>query len=224
MERYAAFTFDCFGTLVDWRRGMRAALRALPALGADAARADELIAARERAEQSLQRGPFAPYREILAQSLSRAWRETLGRELPPEQAAAFADAQADWPAFPDAPGALARLARLAPLALLSNSDPEPLRACAERQLRAPIALYVDAARAGSYKPAPGHWRAALAVLGAEPARVLHVSAYAYYDLRPAHALGFRTAFVARDGELPPADVPLAFRATDLADLADQLGA
>lgn len=224
MRSYAAFTFDCFGTLVDWRRGMREALAALPGARGTEARAAELIAAREEAERELQRGPFLPYREILARSISAAWRSVLGRELPPEQAQAFAAAQARWPAFADTPGALRRMAALAPLALLSNCDPEPLRACAAGQLRAPVAVFVDAARAGSYKPAPGHWRAALEELRLPPERILHVSAYEFYDLRPAHALGFATAFVARDGERPPAGVPLAFQARDLADLADQLGA
>lgn len=224
MPRWSAFTFDCFGTLVDWRAGMRTALRALPALGADAERVNELIAARERAERELQRAGCAPYREILADSLQVGWRRVLGRSLPRAQAEAFADAQGDWPAFPDAPAALQRLARLAPLALLSNCDPQPLRDCAARQLQAPIACFVDVQRAGSYKPASGHWRAALAELGLAPAQVLHVSAYAFYDLRPAHALGFATAFVARDAERAPEDVPLAYRARDLADLADQVGA
>jgi 2-haloalkanoic acid dehalogenase type II len=221
---YDALTFDCFGTLVDWRGGMRAAIRALPSLGTDTDRVDALIAAREEAERWLQRGGFLPYHEILARSIATAWLQVFGKPLPAEQAQAFAAAQADWPAFADSPAALRRLARVAPLALLSNCDPEPLRACAERHLRAPIALFVDAQRARSYKPASGHWHAALAALNVEPARVLHVSAYAFYDLRPAHVLGFATAFVARDGERPPEDVPLAFRARDLSDLADQLGA
>lgn len=220
---WAAITFDCFGTLVDWRRGTRTALASLPALAPLRARLDEVIAARERAEQELQRGPFLPYREVLARSLQQGCR-TLGLALPRADADAFADSQADWPAFPDTPDALQRLARVAPLGLLSNCDPAPLRACAERTLRAPIALFVDAARAGSYKPAPGHWQVALAALGVPAARVLHVSAYEFYDLRPAHALGCGLAFVARDGERAPAGLPLAHRAADLAELADQLGA
>ena len=224
LGRFSAFSFDCFGTLVDWRRGMRAAIAALPDAPADEAGVARLIAARERAEQELQRGPFLPYAEILERSIAAAWRTERGRELDPAGRRAFARSQADWPVFPDSPGALARLARLGPLALLSNCDAEPLRRCAAERLGIPGALLVDAARAGSYKPAPGHWRAALAALGLPPERVLHVSAYDFYDLRPAHALGFATAFVARDGELPPGDLPLAHRARDLADLADQLGA
>lgn len=220
---FDAITFDCFGTLVDWRRGTRAALGALPALAPWGGRLAEIVAARERAEQALQRGPFLPYREILARSLMEGCR-ALGCAIPRAEAEAFADSQADWPAFPDAPAALRRLARLAPLGLLSNCDPAPLRACAERTLRAPIALFVDAQRAGSYKPAPGHWRVALEALGLAPQRVLHVSAYEFYDLAPAHALGFGLGFVARDGERAPAGLPLACRAPDLAGLADQLGA
>ena len=224
MRTFDAFTFDCFGTLVDWRRGMREALDRLPALAGNEEHAEAIIAAREGAERELQRGPFRPYREILASSLGAAWQQVLQRELPAQQAQAFAADQGRWPAFPDTAAALRRLAGLAPLALLSNCDPEPLRVCAAQQLRAPIAHFIDAARAGSYKPAPGHWAAALAVLQLAPARVLHVSAYEFYDLRPAHALGFATAFVTRDGERPPTGIPLAFQARDLADLADQLGA
>lgn len=224
MRPFDAFTFDCFGTLVDWRRGMREALLRTPDLQGSEARAEALIAAREAAEQDLQRGPFLEYREILTRSISAAWRTVLQRDLPPDQARDFADAQAQWPAFPDSPAALQRLGAMAPLALLSNCDPGPLRDCATLQLKVPQALLIDAARAGSYKPAPGHWRAALAALHLPPARILHVSAYDYYDLRPARALGFAVAFVARDSERPPADLDLAFQARDLADLADQLGA
>lgn len=221
--RWAAITFDCFGTLVDWRRGTRTALAALPSLSAWRDRLADVVAAREREEQQIQRGAFLPYREVLALSLERAGR-ALGCAIPRAEAEAFADSQALWPAFADTPAALRRLARLAPLGLLSNCDAEPLHACAERTLRAPIALFVDAGRAGSYKPAPGHWRVALAELELPPERVLHVSAYAFYDLIPAHALGFGLAFVARDGEREPLGLPLAHRAADLAELADQLGA
>jgi 2-haloalkanoic acid dehalogenase type II len=224
LRPFDAFTFDCFGTLVDWRRGMREALLALPDARGAEARTEALIAARETAEQELQRGPFLPYQEILARSISSAWRTVLQSELPPVQARAFAASQGEWPAFPDSPAALQRLQAMAPLALLSNCDPGPLRDCAAGQLRIPDALLIDAARAGSYKPAPGHWRAALAALQLPPARILHVSAYDFYDLRPARALGFAVAFVARDGERPPADLELAFQARDLADLADQVGA
>ncbi|MDA1259571.1 MAG: HAD-IA family hydrolase [Planctomycetota bacterium] len=219
---WAAITFDCFGTLVDWRRGTRGALSALPALSPWQDRLSEVIAARERAEQSIQRGPFLPYREVLAASLEEGCR-ALGFAVPRTEAEAFADSQADWPVFADTPDALRRLARLAPLGLLSNCDAAPLRACAERSLRAPIALFVDAARAGSYKPALGHWQVALEALQLPPERVLHVSAYGFYDLEPAHALGFGLAFIARDGEQAPQGLPLAHRAMNLTELADQLG-
>jgi len=221
--QWSALTFDCFGTLVDWRRGTRAALDALPALSGWQERLGEIVAARERAEQEIQRGPFLPYREVLARSLEMACR-SLGCPLPRAEAEQFADSQADWPVFTDTPAALQRLARLAPLGLLSNCDAAPLRACAEHSLRAPISLYVDAGRAGSYKPALGHWRVALEELRLPPERVLHISAYGFYDLEPAHRLGFGLAFVARDGERAPIGLPLAHRAADLAELADQLGA
>lgn len=221
--RWDAITFDCFGTLVDWRRGTRAALGTLPSLARWRGRLDEVIAAREEAERRIQRGPFLRYGEVLARSLQEGCRR-LGAEVPDYEAEAFAASQAGWPPFPDTPEALRRLASLAPLGLLSNCDAAVLRECATRSLGAPVELFVDAEATRSYKPDPGHWRLALERLRLPPERILHVSAYSFYDLEPAHALGFGLAFVARDGEPEPRGLPLAHATADLEELADRLGA
>ena len=35
LSAFRAFTFDCYGTLIDWERGILEALRSWPALSAD---------------------------------------------------------------------------------------------------------------------------------------------------------------------------------------------
>ena len=60
---FRAFTFDCYGTLIDWEQGMLRALRALLAIDAD----DEaLLAAFARHEHAIQEeNPALIYPEVL---------------------------------------------------------------------------------------------------------------------------------------------------------------
>ena len=90
--------------------------------------------------------------------------------------------------------------------------------------RATTAMRIEPAfRKPTQHAAKNYWNAALRLLNYSPDKVLHVSAYGFYDLIPASHLGFDVAFIARDSETPPAKLKLAYQAHDLADLADQLG-
>lgn len=220
---YQALTFDCFGTLMDWRRGQALALKSLPEMAGHEASFQRIEMARMEAEQVLQAGPFLAYREILASSITTAVEVVLRKPLSRNSALAFADAQADWPAYADSRQALARLAPHTTLGLLSNCDAAPLRHAASEGLGLTEPLLIPAEAVRSYKPDAGHWEAALRALDCRPDQVLHVSAYTFYDLAPAHRLGFDLAFLARDEEVAPDHLPLAYQARDLADLADQLG-
>ncbi|RMH01211.1 MAG: HAD family hydrolase [Planctomycetota bacterium] len=217
-----AVTFDCFGTLIDWRLGQRRVLEQFPSLRGNEDRIDEIIAARGPIERDLETGVWRRYEEILAESVAEAVRRVCGIELTPTEQRAFAAGQLGWPAFPDAPAALAELAAELPVGLLSNCDDVTLRLCAHKHLRVPIAVFVSAERARSYKPAPRHWRLALDDLGLEPAEVLHVSFAADYDLEPAAAQGFVLGFVGRYGTEPPAGLDFAFTAGDLPELVRQI--
>ena len=222
---YRSITFDCYGTLVDWRRGMRESLATLPTLHGHEERFAELKSARMEAEQELERGDYLPYAEVLALSLRAACKMVLGLDLPAVEARRFADAQSRWPAFDDSVPALRRLAPLARLAVLSNSDREPLRTTSAEVLGGLVEPLVSAEDVRSYKPAQRHFEEALHRLECAPGEVLHVSAYPYYDLHPAHALGMPIAYVDRDpSQKPPEDIPLAASCADLAALADALGA
>ena len=217
-----AVTFDCFGTLIDWRFGQQRVLRQLPSLRDHAQSIQMLMDARQLAEQRLQCGPWLPYAEILALSLSEASQETLGVALSDREASAFAAGQLGWPAFPDTPAALARLTQHLPVGLLSNCDEEVLALCARKHLGAPTHWLISAERAQSYKPAARHWELFLADSGLQPEQVLHVSFTREYDLDQAASLGFQLGFIARFDTPLPSDLPLAIQAKDLTDLVDQV--
>lgn len=208
---------------MDWRRGQRISLSALPELQGHEHRFPELDAIRMEEEQRIQAGEWRPYHQILADSLRHAAFKLLRIELSAGSCRSFSQAQGGWPAFPDSADALHRLAKHCTIGLLSNCDAAALRHAAAETLGLEAPLLVPSEAIQSYKPAAAHWQAALRLLDCPPERVLHVSAYAFYDLIPARHLGFDVAFVARDQETAPTQLKLAYQARDLADLADQLG-
>ena len=186
-DRYSHLTFDCYGTLIDWERGILAALR--PILE----RHGELEAAAEG-------GPYQPYRAVLA-AVVDGLGARLGFAPSPEERAAFAASVGDWPPFPDTVAALQALARRFRLVILSNVD-DDLFAGSARQLGVDFAAVVTAQQVGSYKPDRRNFRFALARLGVPDEQVLHVAQSLFHDIVPAKELGLATVWVNRRHDRP----------------------
>ena len=203
-DRWA--TFDCYGTLIDWNGGIRAALHALWPR-ADASR---LLVRYHAVEPLVQDGPSLPYREVGARSL-RAIAAIEALQLDGKSAYMLADSLPSWPAFDEVPDALQELRHRGwKLAILSNTDPD-LLAASLLQIGVPIDAQITAAEAGSYKPAHGHWQRFFEVSGADRRFHVHVGASPFHDLVPAHDLGLNAVWInrlaeqsdaPRDAELP----------------------
>lgn len=204
-------TFDCYGTLIDWRTGILRAFRErVPAsAGLDP---EAFFAAYVEIEAELESGPWRPYREVLA-GTARQLIERFGWTPPPEDPDFLAESLPRWEPFPDAPPALTGLrARGYRLGILSNVDDVLLEASVER-LGVSFDLLVTAERVRSYKPAPAHFEVALAEVDGDSSRLVHVAQSHYHDVAAALALGIRTVWVNRRAEplprppLPAAEVP-----------------
>ena len=211
---------DLVGTLFDRDRGLAGALareagiEGLPAVGLLAARAEAEDEIRVELEE------FRPYREILAESLLRAGRET-GVALPPAAAARIAATIGEWPLHPDVPAALPRLASRWRLAAITDADEEDLATLLAR-LPAPVEHAVSAERVGCFRPEPDPLLALMHEMIVDEHEVLVVSTWPALDLEPAAALGIPAAWVDRYGVPLPDDVPVLHRAPDLGRLADRL--
>jgi len=211
-DRPVLLSFDIFGTVVDWRRGLT---RALAGAGVPLARAeaafDAIVDAQGRLEQA---SPGRSYRAIVADSV----RHVMG--LGARDADAVADTVGRWPPFPDSAAALVRLARIAPLVALTNSDRDHGFAVRDAMPRVRWAHWLCAEETGAYKPDPRVWDTCAARTGvpAGPAW-WHISAYADYDLEEGARRGLTTVFVERPHRCAG---PATLVVPDLAALADRL--
>jgi 2-haloacid dehalogenase len=212
-DRWA--TFDCYGTLIDWNRGIG---DALASLWPDADR-EALLARYHEIEPRVQLEGALPYREVLKESL-RFLAEHEGLALGAEDEYKLAESLPSWRPFPEVPGALAELrGRGFRLAILSNTDPELLDASLDR-IDVSVDGRVTAREAGSYKPAPGHWEHFFDQYDAEREQHVHVGASLYHDIEPASRLDLKAVWINRLHER--SDLPRAAELKDLARLPEVL--
>ncbi len=186
MHPPSLFTFDIFGTVVDWRRGLTAASLAH---GTEVGETEfqAVIDYQARAESLA----YRPYADILAESLVKVLR------LSRKASVAIAAEAGQWPLFQDSADGLRTLMRTAPCVAMTNSDQRHGRQV-EEQLGFRLSGWICAEDVRCYKPAPEFWIA----VGARRDVPFgpgwwHVSAYADYDLATAGRLGLTTVFVER---------------------------
>jgi 2-haloacid dehalogenase len=212
-DRWA--TFDCYGTLIDWNRGIG---ETLAGLWPDADRGS-LLARYHEIEPRVEMDSGVPYRQVLKEAL-RLLAEHEGLTLASEDEYALAESLPAWPPFPEVPGALAELrGRGFRLAILSNTDPDLLEASLER-IGVPVDGQITAAEAGSYKPASGHWERFFEQYGAERDQHVHVAASLFHDIEPAERLGLQAVWINRLHE--ESELPRAAELKDLSRLPDVL--
>ncbi len=208
-SRPRLLTFDIFGTVIDWRRGLGESLRRHGS-GLSDEDFDRVI----DLQAELEGGRYRSYASIVGDSLV----QVLG--LPASSARLIGEEAGTWPLYPDAREGMRRLRRVAPCVASTNSDQSHGRQ-AQRELGFDLDGWVCAEETRCYKPEPEFWRGVAARRGVRFGRDWwHVSAYADYDLETARRLGLTCVFVAR----PHARIGVAadVQVRDLADLADRL--
>lgn len=188
-------TFDCFGTLIDWRHGIQTTGELLfPGHGAAFLDAYGRIEAEVESEK-----PFRPYREVLAETTRRAARK-LSLDLNPVDASALVAAIPYWRPFPDVGPALTKLRSDGwQLALLTNCDRD-LIAQTRQRLPVPFDLAITAEDVSAYKPDPAHFLRFQSMHGSTAESWIHVAQSYFHDMQPTHELGITRIWVNRQKE------------------------
>lgn len=185
-------TFDCFGTLVDWRHGIRTTGELLfPGHGAQFF--DAYIALEAEVENE---GTFRRYRAILTETTRRAAKQ-LAFDLKPDDATALVSTIPYWPTFADVGPALGELRKEGwKFALLTNCDRDII-ALTQRRLPVPFDAVVTAEDVSAYKPDPAHFNLFQSTFGASADVWIHVAQSYFHDIKPTSDLGITRIWVNR---------------------------
>jgi 2-haloacid dehalogenase len=236
MEPPRALLFDVFGTCVDWRSSI---IREGQALGRRlnlgpvdwAAVADAWRSLYQPQMETVRSGarPWTTLDVLHREALDRVLADAGLQSLPEQDRADFSLAWHRLDPWPDTVEGLRRLGQRFIVAPNSNGHIALMVNLSRRaRLRWDAILGAEIARA--YKPRPEVYLRSVEALGLEPPQVIMVAAH-NGDLVAAAGCGLQTAFVTRQTEhgrgqttdLRP-EQPVDLVATDLLDLARQLGA
>ena len=227
-EQFEAFTFDCYGTLIDWESGILAGVRVILEIHDMDDQDDNGILERfGLLEAAAEAGAFRPYRSVL-EEVAFGFGEVYGFATSREEARRFAESVSFWPPFSDSITSLQLLSSRYRLAIVSNVD-DDLFSNSARQLGVIFEQVVTAEQVQSYKPDPTHFHEVLSRLELPPERVLHVAQSLYHDIGPATELGLKSVWVNRragkdgGGATKPSSAIPDLEVSDLMALVDVVG-
>jgi 2-haloalkanoic acid dehalogenase type II len=204
LHDFDALTFDCYGTLIDWERGILDALRPWASRHALSISDEDLLVAFAELESKHETAtPELLYPRIL-HAVFDDIAARYGPEPDLEEARVFAASIRHWPAFPDSPAALRYLRQHYRLAVISNVDQASF-VHSQARLGVEFDAIITAQDVGAYKPSLQMFERAFEVLGAlgvPRERILHVAQSLYHDHEPARKLGLHTVWINRRAAKP----------------------
>jgi 2-haloacid dehalogenase len=219
-------TFDCYGTLIDWEKGILSAVNPLFARSKKKAMPEAILRSFVAHEARVEAAEWRPYREVLREVLAGIAMD-FSMKLRDSETNLLSDSLPDWPPFPDTVDALERLSQRFRLVILSNTD-DSLFAGTQKVLGVQFDQVITAEQVKSYKPGKAHFEEAMRRLRVPVSQILHVAQSLYHDHVPAQQLGFQTAWIKRPslladtGLAPLIDIKPDFVFSDLAGLTNAL--
>jgi len=199
LQDFEVLTFDCYGTLIDWERGIVNEIRPWAVQHGLALSDDELLETFAELEAKHQAAmPGKLYPDILAS----IFRElTLRWKIPEneESAIAFGKSIERWPAFNDSATSLQYLKKHYKLVIISNVDRDSF-ARSNEKLEVKFDKIITAQDVGTYKPDPRNFEYMinqLTQMGVSKGKILHTAQSLYHDIVPATAAGLTTMWINR---------------------------
>jgi 2-haloacid dehalogenase len=205
VNEFTTLTFDCYGTLIDWERGILAELRPwVDRHGRGDLRDEAILEAFGATEAGCESAtPGKLYPEILEETqrqLAKYWGITASAD----ETASFGQSVGRWPAFADSASSLRYLKRYYKLVIVSNVDRASF-ARSNEKLGVEFNRIITAQDAGSYKPNIRNFEYALAdierTLGVDKHQILHTAQSLFHDVVPARSIGLKTLWINRRKEV-----------------------
>jgi 2-haloacid dehalogenase len=214
-------TTDCYGTLIDWEKGILDAFRAEAEKDGFTIDEGKLLERFFAIQIEIMAGSYELYAEVLRRTAVEV-AEELGWQLEPARAQFLPDSVARWQPFREANAAMDRLAKKYEIGIISNID-DKLLGHSRRHLRTELNLVVTAQQVRSYKPDPAHFKEAARRIGGKKGW-LHIGSSYYNDVAPVLKMNVPVIWVNRHGEDLDGRKPPTAQVKNLREATAQLGA
>ena len=214
-------TTDCYGTLIDWEKGISEAFQAEASKDGFTIDDAKLMERFFPIQEQIMAGSYELYAEVLRRTAVRVAKE-LGWELEPSRAQFLPDSVPVWQPFREANAAMDRLKSHYEIGIVSNVD-DKLLGLSRRHLRTQLDLVVTAQQVRSYKPDPAHFKEGARRIGGKKGWV-HIASGYNADVAPLLKMNVPVIWVNRRGEkLEGRKAPTA-QTKNLREAAKLLGA
>lgn len=226
-ENFDVLTFDCYGTLIDWEKGILSSLKPVLTSHGIEISDNEVLEIYSDLEAKAEEGEYQTYKSVL-RSILRGFATKFCFKPSEEELAVFSTCVKHWPPFEDSTEALNALQTKYKLCILSNID-DDLFAYSAQHLKVNFDYVFTAQQIGSYKPSLQNFEFAIKHLGLPKERILHVAQSLFHDIVPAKRLGLATVWINRRkakegfGATLPAEAKPDFEVPDLKSLVDSIG-
>jgi len=199
IENKKVLTFDCYGTLIDWEKGILDVLQ--PILWANGLKIsdDEILITFGQTEHVIQAGsPGMLYGKVLEEVMFK-FGEKYGFNPTEAQAESFSLSIKKWKPFPDTFAALQKLTRFYKIIIVSNIDNTSI-ASTMPLLGVDFYKIFTAQEIGAYKPDEKVFRYVFEKLsneGLQKNDILHVAESIFHDHIPAKKLNLDSVWINR---------------------------
>jgi 2-haloacid dehalogenase/putative hydrolase of the HAD superfamily len=189
-------TTDCYGTLIDWEKGITDAFQKEAASDELTIDQKALLQRFFEAQAQIMAGSYELYAEVLRRAAVTV-AEEIGWTIEPSRAQFLPDSVAGWQPFREANAALDRLRDRYEIGIVSNID-DKLLGISRRHLRTDLDLVVTAQQVRSYKPDNTHFRETARRIGGKKGWV-HIASGYETDIAPALKMNVPVIWVNRHG-------------------------
>ena len=214
-------TTDCYGTLIDWEKGLIDAFKKEAARDGFSFDEGPFISRFFEVQAEIMSGSYELYAEVLRRAAVKVAGE-VGWELEPSRAQFVPDSVAYWQPFREANAAMDRLANRYGVGIVSNID-DKLLGVSRRHLRTELGIVVTAQQVRSYKPDEAHFKECARRLGSKKGWV-HIASGYNSDIAPCLKLNVPVIWVNRHGEKLEGRRKPTAEAKTFRDAAAKLGA
>jgi 2-haloacid dehalogenase len=190
-------SFDCYGTLVDWEKGIISSLRPIFEKYEVDITDEEILEIYSIIESRLEKN-YIPYKEILKKIVIK-FSDYFDFDLERGEENALLNNWANFELFEDVNETLKEIKkREYKIAIISNVDND-LFELTKKKFEFEIDYIITSEMVKAYKPSKIVFEYALKVFNSNKDEILHTAQSYYHDIIPAKELGIKTAHIKRRG-------------------------